>query len=117
MALGFGPSIEHEILTQPYVVDLLISFCYAGAQGRRIREYPTGMSLSVPFAPDRGTLYFNSAQSSTQSTTGDRRNGPYNVKYDQTQKEVIFDQEKSCQLRRGDWIVLTTPIGKSNTSI
>jgi ubiquitin-conjugating enzyme E2 Q len=31
MSLGFGPSVEHEILTQPYVVDLLVSFCYASA--------------------------------------------------------------------------------------
>jgi ubiquitin-conjugating enzyme E2 Q len=31
MSLGFGPSVEHEILTQPYVVDLLVSFCYAAA--------------------------------------------------------------------------------------
>lgn len=32
MSLGFGPSVEHEIMTQPYVVDLLVSFCYASAQ-------------------------------------------------------------------------------------
>jgi ubiquitin-conjugating enzyme E2 Q len=31
MSLGFGPSVEHEILTQPYVVDLLVSFCYSSA--------------------------------------------------------------------------------------
>lgn len=31
MSLGFGPSVEHEILTQPYVVDLLVSFCYTAA--------------------------------------------------------------------------------------
>lgn len=31
MNLGFGPSVEHEILTQPYVVDLLVSFCYSAA--------------------------------------------------------------------------------------
>lgn len=31
MSLGFGPSVEHEILTQTYVVDLLVSFCYASA--------------------------------------------------------------------------------------
>ena len=31
MSLGFGPSVEHEISTQPYVVDLLVSFCYASA--------------------------------------------------------------------------------------
>jgi ubiquitin-conjugating enzyme E2 Q len=34
MSLGFGPSVEHEILTQPYVVDLLVSFCYASAYVR-----------------------------------------------------------------------------------
>ncbi len=28
MSLGFGPSIEHEIISQPYVVDLLTTFCY-----------------------------------------------------------------------------------------
>jgi ubiquitin-conjugating enzyme E2 Q len=31
MSLGFGPSVEHEILTQPFVVDLLVSFCYSAA--------------------------------------------------------------------------------------
>jgi ubiquitin-conjugating enzyme E2 Q len=31
MSLGFGPSVEHEILTQPYVVDLLASFAYSSA--------------------------------------------------------------------------------------
>jgi len=34
MSLGFGPSVEHEILTQPYVVDLLVSFCYTAAKVR-----------------------------------------------------------------------------------
>jgi ubiquitin-conjugating enzyme E2 Q len=31
MSLGFGPSMEHEIMTQPYVVDLLVSLCYVAA--------------------------------------------------------------------------------------
>lgn len=48
MSLGFGPSIEHEIITQPHVMDLLISFCYASAHGRKIRHLPTGMALMVP---------------------------------------------------------------------
>jgi ubiquitin-conjugating enzyme E2 Q len=48
MSLGFGPSVEHEIIAQPYVVDLLVSFCYTAALSRRLREYPTGMSLLVP---------------------------------------------------------------------
>ena len=48
MSLGFGPSIEYEILTQPYVVDLLISFAYASAASIAMRELPIGMSLLVP---------------------------------------------------------------------
>jgi ubiquitin-conjugating enzyme E2 Q len=31
MSLGFGPSVEHEIKTQPYCVDLLLNFCYTSA--------------------------------------------------------------------------------------
>ena len=43
MALGFGPSIEYEIMSQPTVVDLLISFCYASAKERGLNDFPTGM--------------------------------------------------------------------------
>ncbi len=48
MTLGFGPSIEYEILSQPYVVDLLVSFCYASAKAGRLIEFPNGMGLTVP---------------------------------------------------------------------
>ncbi|KAL8867516.1 MAG: hypothetical protein Q9174_005616, partial [Haloplaca sp. 1 TL-2023] len=48
MAFGFGPSIEHDIISQPHVVDLLISFCYCGAAAGRLKHLPDGMSLSVP---------------------------------------------------------------------
>lgn len=119
MALGgFGPSIEYAILTQPYVVDLLISFCYAGAINRKIREYPIGMSLLVPSVPDMvpaSTPYAYSAQPLTQSKTVDRLAESYNVKYDQNLKEVVFDEENSCPLKRGDWIVLTTVTDKIST--
>ena len=70
MAMGLGPSIEHEILTQPYVVDLLVSLCYAsvhpmGTNGNfrstsstttaspfPIRTFPVGLHLQVPHLPD-----------------------------------------------------------------
>jgi ubiquitin-conjugating enzyme E2 Q len=48
MSLGFGPSIEHEILSQPKVVDLLISFCYTSALSGKLNDFPTGLSLMVP---------------------------------------------------------------------
>lgn len=43
MSLGFGPSIEHEIIGQPTVVDLLISFCYASAKTGTLADFPDGM--------------------------------------------------------------------------
>lgn len=58
--MGLGPFIEHEIITQPYVVDLLISLCYSSLQiatdmfplpGRRgypIRDFPSGLRLKIP---------------------------------------------------------------------
>eukprot|EP00934_Nitzschia_sp_Nitz4_P004595 Nitzschia sp. Nitz4//scaffold67_size101165//20448//23318//NITZ4_004522-RA/size101165-snap-gene-0.10-mRNA-1//-1//CDS//3329556453//4585//frame0 len=67
-----GPEVEHEILTEPYVVDLLVCLCYASitrpnfAFGKPlnppppspggpypIREFPTGLRLKVPdlFSP------------------------------------------------------------------
>ncbi|KAI5925928.1 hypothetical protein F4810DRAFT_656743 [Camillea tinctor] len=52
MSLGFGPSIDHEIINQPYVVDLLASFCYSSLVGNgsgvKMRELPTGLSISAP---------------------------------------------------------------------
>ncbi|KAK4162250.1 ubiquitin-conjugating enzyme E2 Q2 [Cladorrhinum sp. PSN259] len=60
MSMGFGPSIEHEILTEPYVVDLLVSLCYAAlhpinlstlpqiAVPLPIRDLPVGLRLKVP---------------------------------------------------------------------
>ncbi len=46
--LGFGPSIEHEITSQPHVVDLLVSFCYASASAGKLKSFPLGMALLVP---------------------------------------------------------------------
>ncbi|KAJ0168129.1 Ubiquitin-conjugating enzyme E2Q-like protein 1 [Colletotrichum tanaceti] len=48
MALGLGPSIEHDIIARPYVVDLLVSFCAAALQASRIREWPQGLAIKVP---------------------------------------------------------------------
>ncbi|KAK3320889.1 hypothetical protein B0T19DRAFT_374231 [Cercophora scortea] len=78
MSLGFGPNIEHEILTEPYVVDLLVSLCYAAVSGPpaaleharsmgdtkstapskhlfAIREFPAGLRLQVPDVSSAGT--------------------------------------------------------------
>ncbi|KAF6819978.1 ubiquitin conjugating enzyme [Colletotrichum sojae] len=48
MALGMGSSIEHEIIAQPSVVDLLVTFCAMGLSANRIREWPRGLGIKVP---------------------------------------------------------------------
>ncbi|KAL9948108.1 hypothetical protein ACHAQF_003763 [Verticillium nonalfalfae] len=46
MSLGFGPSIEHQIISQPLVVDLLITFFMISLQQNKLREFPDGTSSS-----------------------------------------------------------------------
>lgn len=83
LAMGFGPSIEHEILTQPYVVDLLVSLCYSsvhyprvsrfgypneGQAQYRIREFPCGLHLKVP-DPSSVTVSTTTAAGSTATAS------------------------------------------------
>ena len=112
MSLGFGPSIEHEILTQPYVVDLLVSFCYVAALNQRIREYPTGMSLSVPSVSTSVTSFRPTSRSfqppilPAQVPVEEPPNSAVDVKFDLCRQELLFDNSTTCQIRRGDWIVI-----------
>ncbi|KAM0345359.1 hypothetical protein ACHAPU_006520 [Fusarium lateritium] len=55
LSLGFCQSIEHEIINNPYVVDLLVSFFYSAVVNNRLREFPQGLGLkcaSSAFALD-----------------------------------------------------------------
>ncbi|CAG8960624.1 hypothetical protein HYFRA_00013502 [Hymenoscyphus fraxineus] len=118
MSLGFGPSVEHEILTQPYVVDLLTSFCYAGAMNQRLREYPTGMALLVPPVTiktsrdgNNGRYYTPNPRDSTSSTVHPKTLTPaMEVKFDAGRQEIIFDGRKydKSPVKKGDWVVVST---------
>jgi ubiquitin-conjugating enzyme E2 Q len=48
MTLGLGPSLEYEIRSQPFVVDLLTSLAYARASAGLLEDFPTGLRLRVP---------------------------------------------------------------------
>lgn len=75
ITMGLGPSVEHEIITQPYVVDLLVTLCYGSIQTTPytdrlapapgvsedmstarfpIRDFPTGLRLKVPRPAQNG---------------------------------------------------------------
>ncbi|KAK3073010.1 hypothetical protein LTR53_005783 [Teratosphaeriaceae sp. CCFEE 6253] len=119
MTLGFGPSIEHEIATQPYVVDLLISFCYSSASARKLKDFPDGLALMVP---PIDMLQYNSTDSlatglykrGRAAQDADQKVPPaslpeYEVGMDSDRLELIFfDKPDQCPVRRGSWIVLHT---------
>ncbi|KAJ8066456.1 hypothetical protein OCU04_005516 [Sclerotinia nivalis] len=112
MALGFGPSVEHEIQTQPYVVDLLLNFCYTSACGSRIREYPTGMSLSVPFAIAQAGHIVPPGVSQAMNASAPQANSyargkEFDVKYDAEACEIKFEdnfENKGPPIHKGDWV-------------
>ncbi|KXH48134.1 polymerase [Colletotrichum simmondsii] len=68
MALGLGPSTEHDIIARPYVVDLLISFCAAALKSGRIREWPRGLSIKVPVPSHVTPRDFTSGMNRFQAT-------------------------------------------------
>lgn len=45
LSLGFGSSIEHEVVNHPYVVDLLVSFFCSALTIGSLREFPQGLGL------------------------------------------------------------------------
>jgi ubiquitin-conjugating enzyme E2 Q len=120
MALGFGPSIEYTILTQPYVVDLLISFCYASASAGVLTDFPVGMGLTVP-NPSliSGTIVMPTQHvphtwSTTTASLVPANNKTMKMSYesqthkalfDETNEELIFPMDVK-PLRVGQWICL-----------
>ncbi|KAH0106802.1 hypothetical protein KCU66_g13751, partial [Aureobasidium melanogenum] len=114
MTLGFGPSIEHEIMHQDKVVDLLLSFCYSSASLGRLKTFPTGLSLSLPRSialPVKEQirhLYGTVAQPPEPSPS--RLEGRLQARFDITKSEILFDDtNSSCPLRKGDWIAIELP--------
>ncbi|KAF2830500.1 hypothetical protein CC86DRAFT_162218 [Ophiobolus disseminans] len=121
MSLGFGPSIEHEILSQPKVVDLLLSFCYSSARLSRLRDFPSGLSLAVP-PPESNENY------TVLDTTGYRYAPPppapalaqtpsqnvvhqaaIKARYNAATRELLFeDKNQPCPVMNANWIVLRT---------
>lgn len=120
MGLGFGPSIEWEILSQPYVVDLLISFCYVQAQADRLRDFPVGIDLRVPVLPRQISVirsYVSHPTSDPGSITGRPIQQSFTVPYNSYKRELLFASAQPAQkhgLKQGDWIALTKVNG--NTS-
>ena len=120
MSLGFGPSIEHEIITQSHVVDLLVSFCFSSASARKLRYLPTGMALMVPnpramyeyggFAkPINSYDYYSGgpAPTATKPQAKPTCEGAYKAKFDRQKMELLFPSSSiKIPLHVGSWITV-----------
>lgn len=130
MSLGFGPSIEHEIISQPYVVDLLISFCYASAASTNLHSYPDGLGLMVPDPEKRiggsksaleqnvvayggfpGAFPGDARQEGKGKTDASRKDGgQFAARFDNATNELLFEdyatKTSKSPLRLGQWLVI-----------
>ncbi|KNG83643.1 ubiquitin conjugating enzyme [Aspergillus nomiae NRRL 13137] len=86
MRLGMGPSLEWEIISQPYVVDMLVSFTYARAMAGYLEDFPTGIGMNVPY----------SANTNTQLVYHGQLN----------QSTMVLDARDMPDLRVGEWILI-----------
>jgi ubiquitin-conjugating enzyme E2 Q len=109
MTMGLGPNVEHEILTEPSVVDLLVSLCYASVQNAThpyrtfapshanaprtfpIRQFPAGLRLQVPNLFD----------------AKGGRPSRISVELDRSHTALIYDDSDTMrELRVNQWVVL-----------
>ena len=126
MSLGFGPSIEHEIVTQPHVVDLLISFCYTSARQHKLRYLPTGMALMVPSLSNLRGYHSTALQQngypgvppsthvsphSFTSNAFKKSEGSkiFKAKFDGQKMELLFGPGTTRVLNPGNWITFPVP--------
>ncbi|KAL9608287.1 MAG: hypothetical protein Q9167_006870 [Letrouitia subvulpina] len=122
MALGFGPSIEHEIMSQPHVVDLLISFCYVSALSQKLKSLPDGMSLCVPLpnlapcrqsacgrlnaplpVPETAGKHSGEKESNYENITDAHNQSKRRAKFDQEHMEFILPPQEK-KIFPGNWI-------------
>ncbi|KAI1911777.1 hypothetical protein LOZ61_003649 [Ophidiomyces ophidiicola] len=112
MALGFGPSLEWEILSQPDVVDLLVSFTYCSAKGSRLCDFPIGLGFLVPSKLITPILSRRFAHLSTTAST----NEPWQTIDASLNRRTMKLTFPPCSdvlcLPAGTWIVITEYSGE-----
>jgi ubiquitin-conjugating enzyme E2 Q len=105
MALGMGPSLEHEIQFQPSVVDLLISLTYARAVSGRLADLPAGLGLRVP-----GVLNMNRLDEIEQHLTKPKESNSSQVPTCYSGNLVPATMacrlDKHAHLKPGDWVAI-----------
>ncbi|KAL1857150.1 hypothetical protein Plec18170_003266 [Paecilomyces lecythidis] len=121
LSLGFGPSLEFEIISQPNVVDLLISFAYSSASGDRLRDFPTGLGIMIPAGTEvlrecvNGMITSGNRSYDLKPGSGQALR-PFKARLDPCKMELRFpDPEARPPVRIGDWIaILSHEVSEGN---
>ena len=116
MSLGFGPSIGWEIITQPYVVDVLTSFCYISARNGKLKDFPTGIAMRVPMLPQVGApaqadqySYHGVLPVDTKSSLPDAKHTyekSFSARLDRANSELLIIALQQNPVRAGDWLAV-----------
>lgn len=108
MALGMGPSLEWEVLSQPYVVDLLISFTHSSALDGRLNDFPIGLGLKVPpVAEFREFGQINRVSSLPFRPEQIPAPSSHAANLDTSEMKLLIPKSpREPSLRTGDWIVI-----------
>jgi ubiquitin-conjugating enzyme E2 Q len=112
MTLGIGPSLEYEIRTQPYVVDMLVSLAYARAKAGRLTDFPIGLGLHVPnmaILDAESTDPYGSQNVVTLSAPANdwKPSKPYEATLSPTTMELSHNFVSKVKV--GNWIVVLHP--------
>jgi ubiquitin-conjugating enzyme E2 Q len=123
MALGFGPSIGWEIITQPYTIDLLVSFAYVSATHGKLKDFPTGVGMRVPLLPQLGEAYTDpygygyrhhgglASQVMNANLTQDvplKFEKSFSGRLDRANSDLLIESKdiEFSPVRAGDWLVV-----------
>jgi ubiquitin-conjugating enzyme E2 Q len=109
MSLGFGPEIEHEIRSQPEVVDLLISMCWSSAKSTKLKTYPDGLGLLVPsmnalLPISVGHLVVPASLKEKAAELNPAETAKF--VFNDKKCELYYDLGCLTSLQAGDWVVL-----------
>lgn len=113
VSMGFGPSLEHEIMAQPYTCDLLISFAYAQAAAGALTTFPHGFDMLIN--PSMAQSIPKNAQYPVNAYA-DRNKNPITlnnfttgmkVKFDHNARLLLLGSAKDASaLEEGKWIAI-----------
>ncbi|KAJ5766486.1 uncharacterized protein N7511_004102 [Penicillium nucicola] len=101
MAMDMGTSLEYEIRSQPFVVDLLVSLAYARATSFLLEDFPTGLQLRIPaeIIPNK-----------------DLKTGPY-LTGRLIASKLDLRTDVPPKVKAGDWIVIVRPDASVNIEL